>query len=108
MDGFASRFCAKSVIFVLAQSLSYLFMEFGEGIHGFGNTVQIPKKASLNWNALGLLNIDVFKRHNSKSIRIEIFFDKWFKYKDRGPKFSLFKPFRFNFCVYSVGRWFIF
>ncbi len=66
------------------------------------------KKANLDLSGLSLLNIDVFKRHFSKSIRIEIFFDKWFKNKDRGPKFSLVKPFRFNFCVYSVGRRFIF
>ena len=96
MDGFASRFCAKSVIFVLAQSLSYLFMEFGEGIHGFGNTVQIPKKASLNGNALGMLNIDVFNRHSSKCTRIEIFFDKWFVTTDRGPKFSEIQTFRID------------
>lgn len=30
------------------------------------------------------------------------------KTNDRGPKFSLVEPFRFNFCVYSVGRTFIY
>lgn len=70
--------------------------------------VQIPKMANLDLSGLSLLNIDVFKRHICKCARIEIFFDKWFKNKDRGPKFSFVEPFRFNFCVYSVGRRFIF
>jgi hypothetical protein len=38
---------------------------------------------------------------------IEIFFDKWFKYKGRGPKSLLVEPFRIKFWVYSVGRTFI-
>lgn len=62
----------------------------------------------LDLSGLSLLNIDVFKKHICKCTRIEIFFDKWLNAKERDPKFSLFKPFQFNFCVYSVGRSFIF
>ena len=58
-----------------------------------GTRYKSRKKANLDLSGLSLLNIDVFKRHFSKSIRIEIFFDKWFKNKGRGPKFSLVEPF---------------
>lgn len=73
-----------------------------------GTRYKSRKRPTLIGMFLGLLNIDVFKRHFSKCARIEIFFDKWFNTNDRGSKFSLFQPFLFNFCVYSVGRRFIF